>query len=216
MAFAMIRRLSSRGCSMTFKIGHTTVSIAFSFSAVLCILLIAFPFSVVMQVLAAILLHELGHLLCGAAYGVYPSRVALSVRGVGITMALDGLPGRERTAIALAGPAVNLALCVPAALFHFHTWMAVNGALAVLNLLPVPGLDGGDVLRIVLGWWTGCARADRACLIVGGVVLFPAASAYFLLLLGGMISRRSLLVFAYLVVLLFADPPDCKLRTTVL
>lgn len=201
---------------MVFKIGRTTVCIAFSFSAVLCILLIAFPLSSVVQVMAAILLHELGHVICGAAYGVFPSHVALSVRGVGITMSPDRLSDKRRIAISLAGPAVNLVLCVPAALFHFHTWMAVNGALAVLNLLPVPGLDGGDVLRIVLGRWTDCARADRVCLIVGGLVLFPAASAYFLLLLGGMISRRSLLVFAYLVVLLFADPPDCKPRTTVL
>ena len=193
---------------MTFKIGHTTVSIAFSFSAVLCILLTAFPFSVVMQVLAAILLHELGHLLCGALFGVLPSRVALSVRGVGIAMDLSGLPGRRRIAIAIAGPALNLALCVPAALFHLHAWMAVNGALAVLNLLPVPGLDGGDALRIFLGRYVDCARADKVCLIVGFLVLFPAASAYFLLLLGGLISHRSLLVFAYLVVLMFSDPPD--------
>lgn len=201
---------------MAFKIGGVSIRVAFSFAAVLCILMIAFPFSAVMCILAAILLHELGHLLCAALFRVRPSALTLSVRGVGMTMDLSCLSGRRRALIALAGPAANLIFCAPAALLDFRTWMMANGVLALLNLLPVPGLDGGDVLRLILDRFLDCERAEKACLITGGLVLFPAAAAYFLFLFGGMISRRSLLVFAYLIILLFSEPPDCKSRTAVL
>lgn len=196
---------------MGFRLGGAQVRLEFTFAAVLCILLVAFPLSIVLYILTAVLLHELGHLLCAAVFHVYPTRVVLSARGVGITMDLGGLSGPCRFAVALAGPAVNLCMCVPAALLDFRLWAIVNGIVGLLNLIPIPGLDGGDLLQIVLERRFGSAAAEKVCLAVGGVVLFPTAAAYFLLLLTGMISRRSLLVFAYLVVLLFAEPvPDCQ------
>ena len=82
---------------------------------------------------------------------------------------------------------------------------AVNGCAALLNLLPVPGLDGGDLLRLMLARLPA-ARTEKICLAVGGIALFPAAGVYFFLLLRGIAERRSLLAFAYLAVLLACDP----------
>lgn len=192
---------------MTFKLCGTVVRLNFTFAAVLCILLIAFPLPVVLCVLTGILLHEMGHLLCAALFHVAPAAIVFSVRGVGITMNLDCLSARRRFWIALAGPAVNLCLGGFTALLGLYTWAAVNGVIGICNLIPIPGLDGGDLLQISLEQHIGSNAAEKICLIVGGFVLFPTAAAYFLLLFDGMIARRSLLVFAYLVVLLCDGAP---------
>lgn len=195
---------------MAFKLRGVDIRLDFTFAAVLCILLIAFPLTDVLCVLAAVLLHELGHLLCAALFRVTPDTFVLSGRGVGITMNLDCLSDGRRFLVALSGPAVNLLLGGVAALLGFGTWAAIQAAIGGFNLIPIPGLDGGDLLQIPLERRLGGSAAEKVCLIIGGFALFPAAAAYFLLLLHGVVARRSLLVFAYLVVLLCAEVPGCQ------
>lgn len=195
---------------MAFKLRGVDIRLDFTFAAVLCILLIAFPLTAVLCVLAAVLLHELGHLLCAALFRVTPDAVVLSGRGVGITMNLDCLSGRRRFLVALSGPAVNLLLGGVTALLGFRTWAAIQAAIGIFNLIPIPGLDGGDLLQIPLERRLGGSTAEKVCLIAGGFALFPAAAAYFLLLFHGMVARRSLLVFTYLIVLLCAEAPGCQ------
>ncbi|KAF0242847.1 MAG: peptidase [Planctomycetota bacterium] len=76
-------------------------------------------------------------------------------------------PLRDRVLVALAGPAVNLALALffsgiylaagrslaPGSIYHLLALVMVhlNLVLVLFNMLPVPGLDGGDVLRYFLG-----------------------------------------------------------------
>lgn len=195
---------------MKFKLRGVEIWLDFTFAAVLCILLIAFPLAVVISVMSAVLLHELGHLLCAAFFHVTPETFVISGRGVGITMNLDCLSDRRRFWVALSGPAVNLLLGGVAALFGFRTWAAIQAAIGIFNLIPIPGLDGGDLLQIPLERRLGSSAAEKVCLIAGGFALFPAAAAYFLLLLHGVVARRSLLVFAYLVVLLCTEAPGCR------
>lgn len=195
---------------MAFKLRGVDIRLDFTFAAVLCILLIALPLTDVLCVLAAVLLHELGHLLCAVLFRVTPDAFVISGRGVGITMNLDCLSDRRRFLVALSGPAVNLLLGGVAALLGFRTWAAIQAAIGVFNLIPIPGLDGGDLLQIPLERRLGSSAAEKVCLIVGGFALFPAAVAYFLLLFYGVVARRSLLVFVYLVVLLCAEVPGCQ------
>lgn len=212
MACAIIRPLSLRACSMEFEFCGVPVRLGFPFAAVLCILLVAFDLSIVGDLLAAIALHEGGHLLCAAGFGIRPRRISLTARGVGVAMDLDLTARGARFLIALAGPAVNLAACLAGAagwrISGAGCWLefaAVNGVAALVNLLPVPGLDGGDLLRLLLARLPA-ARTEKICLAVGGIALFPAAGVYFFLLLRGIAERRSLLAFAYLAVLLACDP----------
>lgn len=209
----MIPPSYSRGCWMEFSIRGTAVRIGFTSAAFVCILLIAFRPATVCQVLAAVFLHECGHLACAAACGLRPREITLSARGVRMAMDLELLPAGRRFGVALCGPLVNLMLCLPAALLARRCgpgiWSEgfwIHGALGLLNLLPIPGLDGGDLLRIVLTPRLTPEKLEKVLLIVGGIVLVPAGAAYFLLLLRGIASGGSLLLFAYIAVLLASEP----------
>ncbi|WP_316978766.1 site-2 protease family protein [Shumkonia mesophila] len=100
-------------------------------------------------------------------------------------------PRRDMVLVAIAGPAINLALAVVAAAL-FHTVPLVSGALrewyglslqaavwvnlllAVFNMLPLPPLDGGRVAVGLLPWRLAVrlARLERAGIPIILAVVF--------------------------------------------
>ena len=135
---------------------------------------------VVPMALLACVLHEWGHYV--------------RVTAAGAEMRLEReLSYRREFLCALAGPAANLAL---AAFFCAFSWgrlfAGINLALALLNLAPVRGLDGGRALRCGLcllageetAEWTA-QRFDALCcallLGLGGAVLRIAGNPTLLL-----------------------------------
>jgi Zn-dependent protease len=93
----------------------------------------------------AVLLHESAHLAAAYLGGVRVKHVGLSWKGPYIVRE-PGTPV-QNTFISLAGPGINLILCVPC--WHLSgTFAFVNGFLAVMNLLPIRSSDGLRVYRI--------------------------------------------------------------------
>ncbi|HWQ50529.1 MAG TPA: site-2 protease family protein [Terriglobales bacterium] len=136
--------------------------------------------------LLAAALHEAGHLIALKGCGVGIEEV--SFRAFGIEMTTGDtryIPYRGELAIAVAGPAVNLfamlvTLGAVAAVGPF--WGALffvfcNAALAVVNLMPVSGLDGGRILAAVLMPWLGPPRAERILAVVSAVFSALVAGA---------------------------------------
>ena len=98
-------------------------------------------------VLAAAL-HEAGHLVVLLALGIPVRALELSAAGAVIRAEL---PGDRREALALAaGPGVNLLLAL---LFRRlrPLFALCNLCLGLANLLPLPGRDGGRLLRLRKG-----------------------------------------------------------------
>ena len=131
----------------------------------------------VVLVFAAVLAHEFGHALMARRFGVTVYDITLSlIGGVARMGPLPHRPGSE-IAIALAGPAVNVAVSVIVAPVAILT-LVLSGSsgvddigrqlfqpgllsvvlivvfsnllLAVLNLVPAFPMDGGRLLRAVL------------------------------------------------------------------
>ena len=118
---------------------------------------------VVVLVLLGILMHELGHVAVAAARGQRWTRVILDRSGLGVVIQ-HGLPGWPSVLRSLAGPVVQLIVALPmlATLLledpsipltlrtgaHSFWWVAgaSNVAVALVNLLPVRGWDGGQAL----------------------------------------------------------------------
>ena len=131
-------------------------------------------------------LHELGHALAARRYGI-PTRdiILLPIGGVSRIERMPEKP-REELWVALAGPAVNVLIAV--GLYGLYAafgarpelrnlrlvggsfldrLMVVNLWLAVFNLIPAFPMDGGRVLRALLGTRMDHTRATLAAAHVG-------------------------------------------------
>jgi Zn-dependent protease len=130
---------------------------------------------VVVLVLLGTTVHELGHVLAGAAVGHRWTKVILNGAGLGVVI-LPAPRGWHRITRSLTGPLVQVLVALPmlAALLlegpggyvairtgRYSVWWvagASNLLLAAFNLLPFRGWDGGKVLAgisdVIAGRWS--------------------------------------------------------------
>jgi len=138
-----------------------------------------------------VLLHELGHSLVALYYGIHVVDITFWPLGGMARMAEIPESPKIETLISIAGPAVNFALaalalpiCIGAGVLSgFDVWSAqsdtvaslalgfiyMNLALGIFNLLPAFPMDGGRILRAVLGIWSDWVTATRRAVNVGRV-----------------------------------------------
>jgi len=149
---------------------------------------IAFQLLLVFAVFFCVALHEVGHALAAAAYGIRTRDITLYP--VGGVARLEGMPEKplREVAVALAGPAVNVVIAIGLFVgllasgpglgtverygvedFFVHLFGA-NVFLCVFNLLPAFPMDGGRVLRALLSIRMTRLRATEIAARVGTVV----------------------------------------------
>lgn len=135
-----------------------------------------------------ILLHEFGHIRMARRFGVRtPDVILLPIGGVARLERIPEEP-RQELLIALAGPAVTLAIVIALAAVVLASGEAMvlrdplagevpfvarllvsNLLVLVFNLIPAFPLDGGRVLRALLARKLGLVRATRIAGTVGQI-----------------------------------------------
>jgi Zn-dependent protease/predicted transcriptional regulator len=147
--------------------------------------------ALVAVIFASVLLHELGHVLISSRNGIHIRGIMLlPIGGIALIdpaheMESSKDPARE-VRIALAGPLVNLAIAVAAAVVAVATghgnllakpWVGlaslwrsavwINVFLCALNLLPGLPMDGGRILRAWLSRRMDFSLATRRAVNLG-------------------------------------------------
>lgn len=150
----------------------------------------------VLGVLLSVFLHELGHAVVARRRGVPVRELAVTLLGGHTQLGSAARTPATSAAVAVAGPAVNLALAGTA-------WLAAqlapagvptlllsavalaNAVVGLFNLVPGLPLDGGRVLEAVL--WRATGRRATGTLVAGwaGRVLVLALVGWALLPLAG-------------------------------
>lgn len=125
----------------------------------------------ILSIFITVFLHELGHALAAKRYNVKTKDI--TILPIGGLARLESIPEKpkEELIVAIAGPAVNIALALITGLFitipgvkdltiqltggvnqsnFFLNFFIVNIWLAVFNLIPAFPMDGGRVLRALL------------------------------------------------------------------
>ncbi len=140
-------------------------------------------------VFLCIVLHEFGHILMARRFGVRtPDVILLPIGGVARLERIPDEP-RQEFLIAIAGPAVTLAIAVllysliglsgeqpsfqdptTGDVSFLERLMAVNIYLLLFNLIPAFPMDGGRVLRALLASRMGLVRGTRAAATLGQIL----------------------------------------------
>ena len=113
--------------------------------------------------LAACAAHELGHLAAVRLLGGSVKQIRLTAVGAEIVLS-EPLGYWQEGASALAGPGVNLLLALGCCgSGRWAAFAGLNLVLALFNLLPVGGLDGGRALYCTLALLAGPDWSARIC-----------------------------------------------------
>jgi Zn-dependent protease len=143
----------------------------------------------VVAVFVCVILHEFGHALAARRFGIPTHDITMyPIGGIARLGRIPEKP-REELLIALAGPAVNLAIAVllfpiaravggfasmetvlqgAAGLLDLLVW--VNLALVAFNMIPAFPMDGGRVLRAGLATALDYRRATHIASLLGQAI----------------------------------------------
>lgn len=143
---------------------------------------------------SAALLHEAGHVMAALFCGAEIGRITVLPLGADITLRKKILSYGKDLSVSAAGAAANLLTGIPCLLCGGNTPISLFGkyslGLALFNLLPAGGLDGGELLRIAVSWAFGSVTAEKVCRPFSAVTiaLIWLASVYMLFYTSGSLS----------------------------
>lgn len=127
--------------------------------------------SYILPTISAIILHELGHILCAKILRAKITRLTLSP--LGAQMKLEGvIPYKDELLIAFAGPLFGI-LGFGFTIFYtpLKTFSIISLILSIFNLLPLPSLDGGRMLKCTLCLFFPLNAAEKISKILGFLTL---------------------------------------------
>ncbi|MGZ5243938.1 MAG: site-2 protease family protein [Bacteroidia bacterium] len=153
---------------------------------------ILFECLIVAAIFVCVLMHEYGHALAARRYGIQTKQIVLlPIGGVAQLERMPKNPTQELV-VALAGPLVNVVLALlllPVVLLQFPLeyftddqyidvllnsftarLLLVNIILVVFNMLPAFPMDGGRVLRALLGFKLSFEKATKIAARIGQVM----------------------------------------------
>lgn len=176
-------------------------------AAMLWLALLFCNFEYFFAVLLAALAHECGHLLAARRLGVSFSRLEIGALGAVLFPRRGICSYRTEWLLAAAGPAASLLVAIllwRAPIDFAATLATISASLALLNLLPIRGLDGGRMLHALCAQWLPLSlgarvtlAAEQVCLwflfSLSGCLLLQRGEDLFLLLLCAALFARSFL-----------------------
>lgn len=177
---------------LSFQMGKVKVYIWFSFFAVICLFLAIGQNPWGLWCIGASILHELGHLAAFLCRGYPPLELHFEYSGIRLVPQKHFHPMGQEIFFLASGSAVNLFCFLLLWLFQLPIPAFFHLVLGVFNLFPLKGLDGGQILKLLLERLLGLELGETVSTVVswiadillvsGGLILFWKTGNFTLLL----------------------------------
>lgn len=189
---------------MTTRIFKTELIITFPFALLIALMLACDKTGMISVSLIAVILHEMGHLIALYAYKRPPRKIMLRLCGVQMTQARLFESAVSETVVAAAGPATNLfvsAALLPLCEYRFFAALCAAGiVIGAFNLIPLSGLDGGDILHCILSEKFSARTVYITTCIVNITIILAIAILGTFLAIGPLNNPTMLIAAVYLAV----------------
>lgn len=157
---------------MRVRLFGTEIYISFLFCALITIMLATDRTGLALPTLFSVFVHEIGHLFAMWVLDCEPKSIRLIPASIQVTKSITNKYTGDIW-IALSGPMINFVL-FGSLYFNYLTfknpntqiWALINLIIALFNLLPVNGLDGGTILFSLIAKSGDINRANLAVKIV--------------------------------------------------
>ena len=195
---------------MRFRFFGTEIYISFLFSAVIAFMIATDRTGLVIPTLFSVLLHEVGHLIFMWIFECEPKSIKLVPSSISITRGMSAKKYGDLL-ISLAGPMVNLIMfcslyvnfLITKSAFSFDCAL-INLAFFIFNMLPVSGLDGGTVLKIILSKkFKDPLKAERIVRIITLAVGLLVGIIGITLIINGELNISVFIVAIYIIISAF-------------
>lgn len=191
---------------MKFRLRGVRVEISY---LLLCLTALSIIFGVFQSFcccVAAVIIHEGGHLLTMRALGYFPERIKILLFEISISdPSRQERTARENLLIIFFGPAANFICVLPLFLVYLCgtekilPFAAANLSVGLFNLLPVMSLDGGQLLFILLCRSRTPEQAEKIVCRLTFISVFPIAALGFVILFHSHYNFSLLFVCVYLI-----------------
>ena len=192
---------------MKLRIAKVKIEISFTLICIAGICVILGITSGFVWCAAAVLIHELGHLLMMIKLGFLPEKIKISAFEIKIfDSKRQSRSEKQNFFIIFSGPAVNFICFIPFYLLYllgnenFLPFALANLSVGLFNSLPVLSLDGGQIIFILLKRRLNPARAEKIVDIITLITIFPLAVLGFAVLFKSKYNFSLLFICAYLII----------------
>ena len=192
---------------MTIKLFGVKVEISFFFTALIALLLFLDKTGLMCVGLLSAVIHETGHLIAMLIVGAKPEKMRFCAYGVLINKNVNMKSRLAQMLVFSGGCIFNVAFAVVSALLWkngaegFIYFCAANIITALFSALPIKGLDGYDMLTLILSIKLPLNRAEKTASIIGAVFCFVPVAVFVSAFICGVLSINLMITSLYLIIL---------------
>ena len=125
-------------------------SFLFPFVLLACVIFALENYQTALALIAAMLFHEVGHIMAIKSFGGKVFKTSTSSVGANIEFAMDNLSLWREILVYAAGPCAGIIMGIIGYFLGFVIFAYVSFYISALNLLPCVPFDGGGILSSVL------------------------------------------------------------------
>lgn len=165
-----------------FSVFGFEIAVTFGFLFIISLTALLNSPALAFLALASCVIHELGHCLAAVILNVKMSRITFWSGGIQMRRECRLISAGDEAVILLCGPLFNFIFAAGYAVCGMNYAFGINLILGLFNLLPFGSLDGGSIIRVVLGGYGKlCGIVLKLAAVLTGVLLiiyFYSAGTY--------------------------------------